>query len=128
MTGVKVVRPRLPLDDLLTLTHAAAHDVYGNSAPVALIADVTGVNRRSVHRWAKEGGIPVDRADDVACAFGKHPSEVWGAAYYDAADEFDRRIEERREDMAGARYVLGRIHVSWWEADARRVLNEEWAA
>jgi len=38
-----------------------------------------------VSRWRLEGGIPEHAADRVACALGRHPSNVWGRAWWDLA-------------------------------------------
>jgi hypothetical protein len=54
-----------------------------------LVAELAGVHRGSVSRWRREGGMPEDVADRVACALGRHPSNVWGPAWWDLARTSD---------------------------------------
>ncbi len=118
---------RLPWEDL-----AAKYPTLTN----AEIAARVGRNRRQVVRWKTEGGVPFEFADEIAVFAGFHPAELWGSAWWAACAEHDahrdaaraaRRI--RDEDRSeGMRYILRRIHESWWEADTRRVLAEEWVA
>lgn len=41
---------------------------------------LTGVADRQLHRW-KDYGIPMDRADELACMLGHHPSLLWDDWY-----------------------------------------------
>lgn len=60
----------------------------------ALIAELAGVNRASVARWRASGGIPEQAADRVACALGRHPSNVWGDAWWQLAAGADEAVVE----------------------------------
>lgn len=44
---------------------------------IGRIADLIGVAPASIHRWRKEGGIPLFSADRAACRLGIHPSLIW---------------------------------------------------
>lgn len=77
--------PRLPLEPLVrvartvwrpTATNTPAGP--GGALPFSDrdLADVLGVNRRSVARW-RRGGMPEPTADRAAVELGLHPSLVW---------------------------------------------------
>jgi hypothetical protein len=55
-------------------------------------AERLGVTRRTLTRWAHTG-VPVLQADRCAGALGKHPSEVWGALWYELSDPSARRAD-----------------------------------
>ena len=54
------------------------------------LADMLGLPKRTVLRWAQEGGVPMRSAEDAALALGVHPATLWPdwytaqAAYYEA--------------------------------------------
>lgn len=55
--------------------HTFPYEVLGHQG---IVSELTGVNRRMLQRWKHtDGGIPEDRADEMACAIGLHPSEIW---------------------------------------------------
>lgn len=74
---------RLPLGPLLHYAQPwgpAQHEHRGH----AELAQLIGVSRRTVTRWAAEG-VPIVSADRAAMALGLHPTEVWGRMFYWAA-------------------------------------------
>jgi len=100
----------------------------------AEVGEQVGRCRRTVLRWKHDGGVPFQEADQLAIDAGFHPSEVWGDRYYEAGEFYDgqRCLSGFREAARHApnswAQVEGRWHSWWWEADARRVLAEEWVA
>lgn len=44
--------------------------------PVAVVAQLAGVSRRTAVRWSKDG-IPSNVADQIACTIGLHVSLIW---------------------------------------------------
>ena len=50
--------------------------------PGTMLADLTGINRRTIQRWPERGLRPFD-ADQVACALGMHPIEIWPTEWAD---------------------------------------------
>ena len=49
-------------------------------SPVCRIAELAGVSRRTVIRWAANG-LDIYTADRVACAIGLHPWHIWTEWY-----------------------------------------------
>jgi hypothetical protein len=45
-------------------------------AQVTVLAEIASVSRRTIHRWMK-AGVPDKWADEIACALGMHPLEIW---------------------------------------------------
>ena len=43
---------------------------------VGQLAEMIGVTRRTIHRWARDG-VPASKADHAAIAVGSHPAYVW---------------------------------------------------
>jgi hypothetical protein len=41
-----------------------------------VIAEHVGLSSRTICRYVRDG-IPLARADDIACRFGVHPSAIW---------------------------------------------------
>lgn len=104
----KPVAPR-PLTIAPVLDLLAARECSRAAAPIGencttpgcmrAVAEAAGVDRRVVHRWAREG-LTIDRADQLAAALDLHPILVWGVAAWNAAveahdDELDRRAVNR---------------------------------
>jgi hypothetical protein len=99
--------PRLPFEPLDRLLLAVADgnwraaflrpDLFLST----LVAELAGVHRGSVSRWRREGGIPEHAADRVACALGRHPSNVWGAAWWDLANQGLRYKKTLVDDSPG---------------------------
>lgn len=71
---------RAPDDVLLPVEPLVEH-----AGGVSQLARIVGTSRRSVQR-AGRSGLRVWKADRWACALGLHPSEVWGHAWWSAAD------------------------------------------
>jgi hypothetical protein len=44
---------------------------------VAQIADITGIGRRRLYAWRKQGNLPSHVADLLAVSIGQHPSTIW---------------------------------------------------
>jgi hypothetical protein len=55
----------------------AFEPVHALCPSLSELAAITGVSRRSLTRWVKEGAIPIWSADRIACRLGKHPTELW---------------------------------------------------
>lgn len=53
---------------------------YLHAAPMQALAEHAGRDRRTCHRWAKEG-LPLSIAEDLCDILGLHPVEVWGDAW-----------------------------------------------
>jgi hypothetical protein len=53
-------------------------------APQRTLAELVGVSVWTVGRWSTRG-IPIDDAEDAACALGDHPARVWGDVWAFAA-------------------------------------------
>lgn len=122
-------------------------------APLRRARDLQG---RTNNEWAEKAGCSFSElqqriyepmswaaADRFATALGLHPAEVWGDDWWSVAKAYDALYtDEKQEELMreqfryregkaarlGLEYVLRRIHESWWEADARRVLDLEWTA
>jgi lambda repressor-like predicted transcriptional regulator len=58
-------QPRLPLEPLVQRCGSAS-----------ALARATGIERTQLARWRRDG-VPLDSADRVAIAVGRHPAEVW---------------------------------------------------
>ena len=69
---------RLPVAPLILMWDA--------DTDLGTIAEACGFSRASLRLWMKKG-LSVHRADEVACHLGKHPSNVWGQAWWDIARE-----------------------------------------
>ena len=41
------------------------------------LARLEVVDRRTIRRWIVAGEVPVWSADEIACAMGRHPAELW---------------------------------------------------
>lgn len=74
---------RLPLGPLLALAIRGPRTQPGDLGQREL-AELVGVTRRTVNRWAAEG-VPLCSADKAAARLGYHPAEVWGRMFYWAA-------------------------------------------
>ena len=92
-----VPQPHLELAPLLTRSgcdHATVstavssgtyHEgVVHQAAPQTVLAELLGVSRRAVSRWAMSG-VPLRSAEDACDRLGIHPCEVWGDDWIDAA-------------------------------------------
>lgn len=127
-------RIRLPYEDLPAVMRAQSD---------RQVAEQLGLSSRTVIRWRLEGGVPLHTADRVAAMLGMHPNDIWGSGFDEAWTDWEEllaasrdarltrnreRQQAKRDDAAGLAYVLRRLHESWWDADARRVLEQEWAA
>ncbi len=64
----------MPIPKGARLPWEPLHRVFDGTA--ADVAEMAGVSVRQVFRW-KHDGIPVGRADRVACKLGYHPVEIW---------------------------------------------------
>jgi hypothetical protein len=69
---------RLPIAPLISM--------WDPGTDLGTIAEACGFTRASLRHWM-ESGLSVHRADEVACHLGKHPSNVWGQAWWDIARE-----------------------------------------
>jgi len=69
---------RLPMQPLLSL--------WEPGTELGQIAEACGHSRAAVRHWI-DNGITATRADEVACRIGRHPSNVWGQAWWDLARE-----------------------------------------
>lgn len=69
--------PRLPLAPLLELC-----------ANKSALARELGVNRGQVSAWDRRG-IPLDEADGLAVALGRHPAELW-PDWNELSEEWER--------------------------------------
>lgn len=67
-------QPRVSLEPLV--------ERYGN---VSVLARALGVDRAQVARWRSDG-VPIESADRIAVAVGRHPAEVWPEWYDLLAD------------------------------------------
>lgn len=99
-------RARLPLAPLLDRVVAVAgmpiHQrvgcpacggdttISGSCLRVIDIAEMLGISSKGLNRWTAEGGVPVDRADEIAIRLGWHPAVVWG---HDWAEELELACE-----------------------------------
>lgn len=59
--------------------------VTGN--PISVLSELTGVSRRTLTRWVKDG-VPVEYADRMAVALGRHVCEIW-PNWFDLVDLAD---------------------------------------
>ena len=81
-------KSRLPFGALaryvgpVTMTSDCKVTTAGSASTV--ISELCGIPRRTVCRWAVQGGIPVDRADEVAIKLGAHPSTIWPQEWWEA--------------------------------------------
>jgi len=89
---------RLPVQPLWDLVHAE------NAGDLAV---KLGIDRSSVTRWIKHGGIPLARCDAFAVELGFHPMSVWGDEWYDA-EVLDLANAEKREQLSRDRRNAGR--------------------
>ncbi len=77
--GVKTVHvPYAPVVPYLPRWEAGVVDGYGPSARNALPDKV----QRAIYRGARAGGFTVAAADEIACALGMHPFEIWGSDWW----------------------------------------------
>lgn len=83
----------LDVEDLRTVI-PHGHDAAGRILPVevARVYEILGVGHNRWRRWERDG-LTVDEADDMAGRLKRHPSEIWGAAYYAAVNEATTVIE-----------------------------------
>lgn len=80
------------------------------------LAERIGRARRTLERYANDGGVPIVVADDIATALGVHPFELWGDQWQevevlvlDAVDDLHlaeppetrRRLQRRAEAERG---------------------------
>lgn len=72
---------RLPFEPLLTRVGVSSTASSTTSSPGPFL-DRIGVTRSSWTRW-RASGIPWYWADRAAAAYGLHPCEVWGEAWWD---------------------------------------------
>jgi hypothetical protein len=77
-------QPRVPFENLERYLRGAdelmrenINDPDAHLVSAAGIALRCGVDRQTVHRWRKEGGIPIFAADRVAIRLGVHPLDIW---------------------------------------------------
>jgi hypothetical protein len=79
---VRKVEPHLPIQPLLDLLgpfHPLPKDGQSSSQTSTVpFAERVGVSRRQVVRWQARGTLAWYDADKAACAYGLHPSYVWG--------------------------------------------------
>ncbi|MDQ1439266.1 MAG: Winged helix-turn-helix DNA-binding [Acidimicrobiaceae bacterium] len=68
-------QPRVSLEPLVQR--------YGN---VSILARALGVDRAQVAHWRSDG-VPIESADRIAIAVGRHPAEVWPEWYRLSGDE-----------------------------------------
>jgi len=67
MAGIKA--ERLPIEPL---------EEFMNADNVLHMARMLKMNPANIHRWRREGGIPVYKADQIACkTLGVHPAYIW---------------------------------------------------
>lgn len=59
---------------------AAPLAVYGGPRELARLS---GITTTSLGRWLEGGQIRADRADRLAVALGKHPSQIWGDDWWE---------------------------------------------
>ncbi len=88
-------KPRLPWEPLRAHLEQQLVDVPN---PAALIADLAGVSRRTVHRWPHDG-IPLEHADRILTAWGTHPTAIYGTR---ALDRITYAIQMLRQDTEAA--------------------------
>lgn len=87
----RTVSATLPLDPLLVAS-GAVHTERQRTfepAPMTALAAIVGLDRRTLHRWAREG-VPLYSADAVAAACGLHPHDVWGPEWFAASHRQDQ--------------------------------------
>lgn len=80
-----VRQPRLPLAPLVARCSseiAMPHGFYYSG--ISQLARRLNMDRTLFVRWAREGGIPLFAADELACKTGAHPAEIWGAAWWES--------------------------------------------
>lgn len=66
--------PKFPLVNL--------YESFGTNRPSEReLADILGVERQTLRRW-KETGVPLLKADRLACKLGMHPAEIWGEDWW----------------------------------------------
>ena len=74
----RTVGVRLPVTPLLAL--------WDPGTDLTTIAEACGHSRAAVRHWM-ENGVTATKADEIACRIGRHPSNVWGQAWWDIARE-----------------------------------------
>lgn len=74
----RIAGAKLPMEPLLAL--------WDPGTELSTIADACGHSRAALRHWI-ENGVTATRADEVACRIGRHPSNVWGQAWWDIARE-----------------------------------------
>jgi hypothetical protein len=92
------VWPRLPVEPLVTAatagwsgtTFECPHRGTVAKTPaegrISEAARRLGVPARSIFRWVKEGGIPINTLDELCIRIGEHPYVVYGEAWNEAWD------------------------------------------
>lgn len=75
-------------------------------------AEALGVHKRTLRRWMNDG-VPIPRADELACQLGLHPLIVWPDLWEAAEDARGLRLgpdwpepDELDEYLAGLSYRL----------------------
>jgi hypothetical protein len=83
-------RAALPLKPLWDIARAQADDP---GMSVVEFAHACRTTERAVTRWRSNGMVPWISADEAAVALGLHPMLVWGNAWLNVKDDFDRLAE-----------------------------------
>jgi hypothetical protein len=85
-TATKTERRRRKRGTGTKLPAAPLFALWHNETDMGRIAEACGCSRAAVKHWA-QNGITATRADEVACHIGRHPSNIWGQAWWDIARE-----------------------------------------
>lgn len=106
---------RLPVDPLSTWVEPRG---------VAELFDKGSALARAYHRACDEGTLTLDAADKLCDHLGMHPSNIWGADYFDATPDADIDLDEigpgRTCELDGcdrphcARGWCRRHYLRWW--------------
>lgn len=69
-------KPTVPFEPVERLAALHIGPLPNRKKPVTHLLTTHGINREQASRWRKDG-VPLDVADDLACALGEHPSAIW---------------------------------------------------
>lgn len=103
--------PRFDIEPLITL-----------AGSVTALAEVSGINRRTLVKYRAEGGVTPQAADRCAAGLHMHPLEVWPEAWQAWLDEVAeakrlRKSEANRRYRERNRERLRQYHRDLYRAD-----------
>ena len=75
-------KPRIKGAGAGVVTNASTGMVH---LTVTDFVDTFGITLRQAYRWLNDGHIRLYRADECAVAMKMHPADIWGEAYWVAA-------------------------------------------